>query len=213
MRALALASGSILAPTLLVLGATAQEVPLLEHFDVVRQGPQVQIGWAIRGDAAHLTLRLTAYCDGSEWGIKFLQATSGDYAARDEPDPRLTGRIDYRLAARDSNGTWTLLGERALELPARAPLARLHGATPNPFNPRTNIAFWLPREQSIRLVLYDAAGRRVRTLVAATSLPAGDHALGFDGRDDQGRPLPSGSYLCRLETESATETRRLTLLK
>ena len=46
-----------------------------------------------------------------------------------------------------------------------------------------------------RITIHDAAGRRVRALTAA--LAAGRAIVRWDGRDDAGRPAPSGAYLVR----------------
>jgi hypothetical protein len=78
----------------------------------------------------------------------------------------------------------------------------LVGAAPNPFNPRTEIAFELSVGARVALSVYDAAGRRVRTLVAGEDMGAGRHAVGWDGSGDGERRLPSGSYLSRLEAGS-----------
>jgi len=83
--------------------------------------------------------------------------------------------------------------------PAPASGLRFVGAAPNPFNPRTEIAFELPASVRVSLSVYDAAGRRVRTLVAGEDMGVGRHAVRWDGCGDGGRRLPSGSYLCRLE--------------
>ena len=42
---------------------------------------------------------------------------------------------------------------------------------------------------------------------------AGSHRLHWDGRDDDDRPLASGTYLYRLVTTDGTVTRKLTLLR
>ncbi len=92
--------------------------------------------------------------------------------------------------------------------------ARLAPAHPNPFRPREGavaLAFSLSAPASVRLAVYDVAGRRLRTLVAEP-LPAGEHAARWDGRDDQGRPAGAGVYLCRLEVGASCLARRLVLL-
>ena len=78
---------------------------------------------------------------------------------------------------------------------------------PNPFNPQTTIRFGMKDSGKVRLVVVDMLGRLVTTLVD-TQMAAGTHEVVFDAGD-----LPSGSYLYRLETESTTVTRILSLLK
>jgi hypothetical protein len=83
---------------------------------------------------------------------------------------------------------------------------------PNPFNPRTTVAFDVPSAGPIRLAVYDAAGRLVRTLVAG-AVPVGRHEVVWDGRDDRDRAVASGAYLCRLEAGGQRWSRHLLLLK
>lgn len=88
---------------------------------------------------------------------------------------------------------------------------------PNPFNPQTVIGFRVPSADAasstpVRLRVYGADGRLLRTLVNER-LPAGEHEARWDGNDDGGRPVPSGVYLYRLETEGGAESRKMVLLK
>jgi predicted outer membrane repeat protein len=84
---------------------------------------------------------------------------------------------------------------------------------PNPFNPRTEIRFGLPEPAVVDLVIFDLAGRRVRTLLAGSAQPAGLHRLSWDGRDDGGRAQSAGIYFCRLEAGPLREIRKMTLLR
>ncbi len=79
----------------------------------------------------------------------------------------------------------------------------LTAASPNPFAGQTAIAFALPQGGPARLGVYDPSGRLIRTL-AAGSLGAGIHSYAWDGADDQGRAVPGGIYLYRLEAEGRT---------
>ena len=92
------------------------------------------------------------------------------------------------------------------------PAGALLPAWPNPFNPSTNVRFELWRDDEVRLDVYDLAGRRVRGLVQAR-YPAGSHALRWDGRDDRGRALASGSYLIQLRGSDYVQSQLVTLLK
>lgn len=83
------------------------------------------------------------------------------------------------------------------------------GSHPNPFDAATTLAFDLPRGAGhVTLVLYDLAGRRVRTLVAGGIAP-GRHRLAWDGRGDDGQSVRPGVYLARLVTGLGARTSRL----
>jgi hypothetical protein len=88
----------------------------------------------------------------------------------------------------------------------------LGDAAPNPFGGRTTIQFTLPLSSPVRLVVYDVAGRVVRTLVDET-VPAGYHATEWDGRDDAGRTLVRGIYFYRLDAGTFHSQKRVLLLK
>lgn len=97
-----------------------------------------------------------------------------------------------------------------LGVPAAPRDAALLVPAPNPFQRSTAIAFDLAREADATLRLYDAGGRRVRTLVRER-LAAGRHLVTWDGADEAGRRLPAGQYFCRLTAGAAVDQRRITL--
>jgi len=83
---------------------------------------------------------------------------------------------------------------------------------PNPFNPSTNIAFTLPSEGIVSLVILDLLGREVRTLLDER-FRAGSYTVAWNGKDNSGFDVPSGTYFYRLATEGFAETRRMTLVR
>lgn len=83
---------------------------------------------------------------------------------------------------------------------------------PNPFNPSTVIRFQLEVHGPARLVVYDTAGRKVRTLVDEVHAP-GEHVVTWDGRNDHGRLMPSGVYVMQLVAPRVHETRKVILAK
>lgn len=88
----------------------------------------------------------------------------------------------------------------------------LHGARPNPFNPRTRIEFELPRRGQVRLEIFDVAGRRVATLIDGAR-PAGPGTVVWEGTDDRGRTVRSGVYLYRIAYGDRSISRKMVLLK
>jgi len=84
---------------------------------------------------------------------------------------------------------------------------------PNPFNATTTITFCLPAATSVTLDIFNSSGQRVRRLVSTELGPGGQWTVGWDGRDDQGRDLASGTYFYRLQAGGYTQTRQMILLK
>jgi trypsin len=83
---------------------------------------------------------------------------------------------------------------------------------PNPFNPNTCIEFSLPEAGTARLLIYDLQGRRIRSLIDEP-LGAGVHFRTWDGLDDRGRRVSSGTYFSRLSTEGRVLQQKMLLLK
>ncbi|MCP4573724.1 MAG: T9SS type A sorting domain-containing protein [bacterium] len=102
-------------------------------------------------------------------------------------------------------------GVSEVVLPARES-ARLDQNHPNPFNPHTTIRFDLPAESFVELTVYSVAGRRIATLVSGLR-EQGPHSEVWNGREDGGRLVASGTYFYRLSTAGYSETKRMTLVK
>jgi uncharacterized membrane protein len=88
----------------------------------------------------------------------------------------------------------------------------LHGAYPNPFNPMTTVRFSLAREQHVRLAVYSTTGRLVNLLVDE-SFAAGDHPVVWNGTDNAGRGMPSGTYLFQMQTEDGLRASKAVLVR
>jgi hypothetical protein len=83
---------------------------------------------------------------------------------------------------------------------------------PNPFNPVTAIRYGIPKNGNAELAVFNTLGQRVRVLVDGPQT-TGFHTLQWDGRSDEGIPLPTGMYIVRLRTDAATASRKMILLK
>jgi phosphatidylserine/phosphatidylglycerophosphate/cardiolipin synthase-like enzyme len=78
---------------------------------------------------------------------------------------------------------------------------------PNPFNPTTTIKFEIPKQQHIRVSVYDILGREVKVLFDDVALP-GIMAIDFGGQN-----LASGMYIYQLKADNYTVSRKMMLLK
>jgi hypothetical protein len=96
---------------------------------------------------------------------------------------------------------------------AEAPPARfaLYQNQPNPFAASTTFRFDLPREEWVRLEVFDLLGRRV-AVVRNAWMPAGRHAADWDAHDAGGVPARPGVYLYRIGAGSHHAQRKLVVL-
>jgi len=134
------------------------------------------------------------------------------------------GRMPWPMFRHDTRNTGNILHDIlpiGIADPVAGPgvmpgLARLHEAVPNPFNPRTTIAFDVPGEvagaRHVRLAIYDVSGRLVRQLVDG-AVETGTHAVVWDGISQRGSGAPSGVYFAQLRVGNVTDTRKLVMLR
>jgi len=78
---------------------------------------------------------------------------------------------------------------------------------PNPFNPSTSIRFGIPKQNHVKLIVYDILGREVKTLVNELRKP-GIYEAVFDGTN-----FASGVYFYRIEAGDYTNVKKMVLIK
>lgn len=83
---------------------------------------------------------------------------------------------------------------------------------PNPFNPVTDIRYYLTRSAPVTLDIFDTAGRRISRLVQGER-GAGPHLVRWNGCDDDGTPVASGVYLSVLSTREQSVSRKMILVR
>jgi hypothetical protein len=83
---------------------------------------------------------------------------------------------------------------------------------PNPFNPVTTIDFHLASAGKTVMKIFDVRGSLVRTLLNEP-VSAGSHSVIWDGTDNSGRKVASGSYFYQLEANGRMMTKKSLLVK
>ncbi|MFQ6113488.1 MAG: FlgD immunoglobulin-like domain containing protein [bacterium] len=83
---------------------------------------------------------------------------------------------------------------------------------PNPFNPETSINFTIPSNQEVKLDIYDLLGKRVKTLLNR-KMEAGMHTIAWDGTNDSGQTVASGTYFYQLRTKGFKKTKKMVLIR
>jgi hypothetical protein len=84
---------------------------------------------------------------------------------------------------------------------------------PNPFNPSTKIAFTLPVDNKISLKVYDILGKEVRTLINGEDYVKGSHSVMWDGNNNFGASVASGTYIYKLIFNTFEKSMKMMLLK
>ena len=101
----------------------------------------------------------------------------------------------------------------AIESEAEPAAFALYPNYPNPFNSGTVLSFSLPEARpSVELAVYDLLGQKLAVLVRGARGP-GFHSVEWNGRDESGRALASGSYLYRLQAGRYQAVGKLMLLR
>lgn len=85
-------------------------------------------------------------------------------------------------------------------------------AYPNPFNPVTHVDFRLPHASDVSIKVYDMTGRSVKSLVNERKA-AGSYKISWDGTNDAGQAVSSGTYLMKMVTNEFSQSQKFTLVK
>ena len=117
--------------------------------------------------------------------------------------------IELEEIALDGGRVWhgPIAVTNAVALPTAISFAP---ARPNPFGASTVFAYGLPKASNVRLNVFDAAGRLVRTL-ANGIVPAGNHTVPWDGADLSGRRAPVGMYIAVLNVDGELHRQKVLL--
>lgn len=89
---------------------------------------------------------------------------------------------------------------------------KLDGNYPNPFNPVTSIRFSTKEPGNVSIVIYNSKGQVVRSLVNENK-KSGSHSVVWNGTDDYGKPVSSGIYLYKMQTQSYSQIKKMMLMK
>ncbi|MCB0749250.1 MAG: T9SS type A sorting domain-containing protein, partial [Ignavibacteriae bacterium] len=81
-----------------------------------------------------------------------------------------------------------------------------------PFNPSTNISFTLEKADIVQLNIYNILGEKIKTLVTGEQ-SRGKHSFSWNGKNDSGMSVSSGTYIYRLKVGQLIETKQMLLIR
>jgi hypothetical protein len=102
--------------------------------------------------------------------------------------------------------------ETGLDNPNAPKTFSLFQNQPNPFNPTTQISYYLPKASHAKLTVYNVLGQSVRVLYDGYQ-EAGMQTVTWDGRNSDGVELSSGIYFYRLQAGDFNQTKKMSLMK
>jgi photosystem II stability/assembly factor-like uncharacterized protein len=93
-----------------------------------------------------------------------------------------------------------------------SPLRFLATNAPERFQQSVNIEYTLPEQtQKVAIDIWNQFGGYVRKLVDESNPSAGRKSVVWDGKNDDGKPLPSGVFIYRLTVDGKAESRVIRL--
>jgi len=199
------------------------------HKHVRRRQHSDPSGSECRIQAPAFVLALLYLCTGepagAQYRIEWFTIDGGGITRTTGSSTALGGTAAQPDAARMTGGTYALQGgfwvfgsttpSDQADDPGPAGAATqlaFKGISPNPVTRRTALLFDLPHAEDVRATLYDAAGRRVRTLAGGV-FPRGSHRVVWDGSGPDGRRVASGVYYVRVHIGSLREVHRIVVLE
>jgi len=118
----------------------------------------------------------------------------------------------YKLADVDFAGNITFHGPISVSFIVQPETYSLSQNYPNPFNPKTNINFSLEKPGKVSLKIFNLQGELVHTLVNEQKM-AGNHSASWNGTDQFGMRVTSGTYIYNLRVNGFEQNKKLIFMK
>jgi hypothetical protein len=156
-----------------------------------------------------------ALTGASEWQSPTYYEIDGEYAlAKVSAD-----RFFFAFSTTPSNGGATtvrvvgttdgLSSNGGPPVPGRIGMLQNY---PNPFNPTTTIPYDVVSADRTTIIIFNALGQKVRTLVDAYISP-GSYSAQWDGTDEQETPQASGAYIAEIRVGRSSVAKTMILLR
>lgn len=189
--------------------------------------------FSAKSEAGYVLLRWSTFSESENLGFHLYRSTARDSLRERLSDNLIDGSINsqayreyqYRDAKVDVGKTYfywltdvsvkgveTMHGPVAVQTEQLPIDYSLEPNFPNPFNPTTTISYMMKETGHVRVQVYNIRGQLVRDLVNAEQ-SAGRFSVVWDGRDMNDMQVPTGTYLCTMETSDYRSFIKMTLAK
>lgn len=173
----------------------------------------------------NLKWRTSFESDNAKWIIQRSSADDEQYADIAFLAPKMEGEYiytdkniqamknyDYRIKAVATDGSSQYFGPIRVTTGIMPLVFGMRAPTPSVFNNETLVRYQIPHETEVVILVYDLSGRVVNTLID-NKQQAGFYSVRWNGRDDSGNILPSGTYFIRMNAADFNRTEKTVLIR
>jgi hypothetical protein len=189
----------------------AETPPLVQGLKATYESGAVYLEWEATVETRDAVFEVQRKRPGTgQWSrVDTLAGTpsspdSSSHRFADTDLPYEAGRLSYRLRVIKTDGANSY--SREVTVRRRARDVKLLSIFPNPVRHRATLRYAVPGRQNVTIVLYDALGRQVETVVDGMKEGHQEKKLDMSG-------LPSGRYFLRLRAKGEVRVERLTVVR
>ncbi len=191
-------------------------------FSAVTSGSAVELRWRVNPLLDYRAFEVWRSREGDQTFRRLVRLSvgepgNGEYHFTDEAvstDASYRYRVEAILAdgSREVSETLVVTVQQNSGEPTTVPVeTKLVGAYPNPFTRATRISFRVSTPGHIELRIFDITGREVRRFSLSNARAGQKGFFNWDGHDTEGRRLPAGMYLLRLQAPGYTGVSKVVL--
>lgn len=203
--------------TVTELGALSVE---MTSFSITARPGRIILSWTTQSETQnlgfHVFKSLTEKGEKKQVTTKLIPGAGNSESKHsyqwEDPDVKENITYFYWVADVSENGMMQFHGPKKVETMAAPKFYSLDQNYPNPFNPTTTIRYTLKNEGHVSLLIYNIRGQLVRQLVNANKF-AGEYSAIWDGRDDFGQVVTTGTYLYSIDVNDFKYTRKMAFMK
>jgi hypothetical protein len=166
----------------------------------------ILVSWKTSSETNNKGFEIQRSNNGTDWyAVNFINGAGESTIIKNYnyTDKALApGLYYYRLRQEDFDGKSKLSPVVTATISGKGTVS-LFANYPNPFSTTSTLRFDLPRDQKIRLSIFDLAGREVKVLADQTG-EAGSHLVTLDAAG-----LRRQTYLVRLQTENGVLSQKI----
>jgi len=192
----------------------------LSHFSGLARPGAIRLNWLTQSETDNLGFNVWR-CEQRDGDYRRINASMISGAGSSQ-DPHTYGFEDgevqpgvayyYKLEDVDYSGHRQSHGPYRVVASGQPAGFALEQNYPNPFNNETVIEYGVEQPGYVSLAIYNLLGQSVKVL-AQGNMEAGSHSARWNGRDEMGQPVQSGTYCYVLQTGAQRQVRKMQLIQ